>query len=209
MKVITVDDQFVNAKGKPMESVPLVMMAASEIGARQGQELYKEMQKRGWDVKDTAVMAITADELDTARRRTTGSIDALKAAGFPDAQIYRVPTKSNDIPGAFDAGNSMLVQHPQVKHWLIVGMNDNTVLGGVRATEGQGFKAPDDWHRHQRRGCRQRTVEGAADRLLWLSAAKPGYPRLQNQRNALQLGHQGRRAAEVHGGDRCGADYPR
>lgn len=50
------------------------------------------MQKRGWDVKDTAVMAITADELDTARRRTTGSIDALKAAGFPDAQIYRVPT---------------------------------------------------------------------------------------------------------------------
>ncbi|MBO2025742.1 hypothetical protein J4733_17820 [Klebsiella pneumoniae] len=27
---VTVDDQFVNAKGKPMESVPLVMMAASE-----------------------------------------------------------------------------------------------------------------------------------------------------------------------------------
>lgn len=37
----------------------------------------------------------------------------------------------------------MLVQHPEVKHWLIVGMNDNTVLGGVRATEGQGFKAPN------------------------------------------------------------------
>ncbi|HBM2844530.1 TPA: arabinose ABC transporter substrate-binding protein, partial [Enterobacter hormaechei subsp. xiangfangensis] len=57
--------------------------------------------------------------------------------------IYKVPTKSNDIPGAFDAANSMLVQHPEVKHWLVVGMNDNTVLGGVRATEGQGFKAPD------------------------------------------------------------------
>ncbi len=37
----------------------------------------------------------------------------------------------------------MLVQHPEVKHWLIVGMNDSTVLGGVRATEGQGFKASD------------------------------------------------------------------
>ncbi len=59
MKVIAVDDQFVNAKGKPMDSVPLVMMAATKIGERQGQELYKEMQKRGWDVKDTAVMAIT------------------------------------------------------------------------------------------------------------------------------------------------------
>lgn len=143
MKVIAVDDQFVNAKGQPMTTVPLVMMAATKIGERQGQELYKEMQKRQWDAKDTAVMVITADELDTARRRTTGSMDALKAAGFPAAQIYQIPTKSNDIPGALDAGNSLLVQHPQVKHWLIVGMNDNTVLGGVRATEGQGFKAAD------------------------------------------------------------------
>lgn len=57
------------------------------------------MQKRGWDVKESAVMAITANELDTARRRTTGSMDALKAAGFPEKQIYQVPTKSNDIPG--------------------------------------------------------------------------------------------------------------
>ncbi|STW28741.1 L-arabinose-binding periplasmic protein AraF [Klebsiella michiganensis] len=87
------------------------------------------MQKRGWDVKDTAVMAITSDELDTARRRTTGSMDALKAAGFPEQQIYRVPTKSNDIPGAFDAGNSMLVQHPNVKQLADRRHDDNTVLG--------------------------------------------------------------------------------
>nr|WP_272867122.1 MULTISPECIES: arabinose ABC transporter substrate-binding protein [Aeromonas] len=141
LKVITVDDQFVNAKGQPMEQVPLVMMAATKIGERQGQELYKEMQKRQWDVKATGVLAITADELDTARRRVEGSLGALKAAGFPEGQIFRAPTKSNDIPGALDAANSMLVQHPEVKNWLIVGMNDNTVLGGVRATEGQGFKA--------------------------------------------------------------------
>lgn len=89
MKVIAVDDQFVNAKGKPMDTVPLVMMAATKIGERQGQELYKEMQKRGWDVKESAVMAITANELDTARRRTTGSMDALKAAGFRKNKFIR------------------------------------------------------------------------------------------------------------------------
>lgn len=141
LKVIAVDDQFVNARGEPMEDVPLVMMAATKIGERQGQELWQEMNNRGWKLEETAVMAITANELDTARRRTSGSMAALKAAGFPEQQIYQVPTKSNDIPGAFDAANSMLVQHPKVKNWLIVGMNDNTVLGGVRATEGQGFKA--------------------------------------------------------------------
>ena len=140
LKVITVDDQFVTAKGKPMENVPLVMMAASKIGERQGNELWKEMNNRKWNVAETAVMAITSNELDTARRRTNGSMDALKAAGFPEKQIYQVPSKSNDIPGSFDAANSMLVQHPEVKNWLIVGFNDNTILGGVRATEGQGFK---------------------------------------------------------------------
>ncbi|MCF7480531.1 arabinose ABC transporter substrate-binding protein [Vibrio sp. J1-1] len=139
LKVVTVDDQFLNAKGEPMTEVPLVMMAATAIGERQGTELYKEMQKRNWDASVTGVMAITADELDTARRRVDGSISALKAAGFPGDQIYRVPTKTNDIPGALDAANSLLVQYPDVKQWLIVGMNDNTVLGGVRATEGQGF----------------------------------------------------------------------
>ncbi|MEI8593857.1 substrate-binding domain-containing protein [Photobacterium sp. Hal280] len=130
MKVITVDDQFLNAKGQPMTKVPLVMMAASEIGYRQGSELYQEMTKRGWDAKATGVMAITADELDTARRRVDGAVKALTESGFPAAQIYRVPTKSNDIPGALDAANSLLVQYPDVKHWLVVGMNDNTVLGG-------------------------------------------------------------------------------
>lgn len=141
LKVVTVDDQFLDAKGNPMTNVPLVMMAASQIGYRQGSELYKEMQHRKWDPASTAVMAITADELDTARRRVDGAIKALKEAGFPAGQIYRVPTKTNDIPGALDAANSLLVQYPKVKQWLIVGMNDNTVLGGVRATEGQGFDA--------------------------------------------------------------------
>ena len=139
LKVITVDDQFLNAKGEQMTEVPLVMMAATAIGKRQGTELYAEMTKRSWNVTNTAVMAITADELDTARRRVNGSISELVKLGFPEAQIHRVPTKANDIPAALDAANSMLVQYPNVKNWLIVGMNDNTVLGGVRATEGQGF----------------------------------------------------------------------
>ncbi len=140
MKVIAVDDQFVNAKGEPMTDVPLVMMAATKIGERQGTELWKEMQKRGWKLEETAVMAITAEELETARLRTSGSISALEKAGFPKAKVYKTPTKTNDIPGALDAANSLLVQHPEVKNWLIVGMNDNTVLGGVRATEGQRIK---------------------------------------------------------------------
>lgn len=69
----------------------------------------------------------------------------------------------------------MLVQHPEVKHWLIVGMNDSTVLGGVRATEGQGFKAADII------GIGINGVDAVSElskstgnRLLRFPAAKPG-----------------------------------
>ena len=140
LKVVAVDDQFVDAKGQPMTDVTLIMMAASKIGERQGQELLKEMKKRGWSAAETGALVITANELDAARRRTDGSMEALKAGGFPAAQIFTTPTKSNDIPGALDAANSMLVQK-KFKNWLVIGMNDNTVLGGIRATEGQGYKA--------------------------------------------------------------------
>lgn len=143
LKVVTVDDQFVKADGTPMEEVPLVMMAAYDMGKRQGQELFKEMGKRGWKAEDTAAMVITAEELETARLRTSGSMDALKELGFAEDKLYKTPTKTNDIPGALDAGSALLAQHPEVKHWLVIGMNDNTVLGGVRATEQQNIKAED------------------------------------------------------------------
>lgn len=96
LKVIAVDDQFVNAKGKPMENVPLVMMAASEIGARQGQELWKEMNKRGWKVDETGVMAITADELDSelSKANPTGFYGSLLPS--PDIHGYKSIQMLND-----------------------------------------------------------------------------------------------------------------
>ena len=99
------------------------------------------MQKRVWPVTETAVCAVTFEELDTARERTDGSIAALKAAGFPADRIFKAPQKTTDVPGSFDAAGILLTQHPGVKHWLVLGMNDTAVLGAVRATEGRGFAA--------------------------------------------------------------------
>ncbi len=141
LKVVTVDDQFLT-KGKIMTEVPYVGMSASRIGRAQGEALFAEMKKRGWSIDDVGVCAITFEELDTARERTSHSIDALKSAGIPEARIFKVPQKTTDIPGSFDAANILLTQKPDVKRWLILGMNDSAVLGAVRAMEGRGF-GPD------------------------------------------------------------------
>lgn len=142
LKVISVDDQFLGPDGKAMTDVHYLGISARKIGQSVGQALYDEMKKRNWPPEETAVCVVTFDELDTAKQRTDGATEALKSAGFPEAKIFRASQKTSDVPGAFDAVNVLLTQHPEVKRWLICGMNDSAVMGAVRATEGRGFK-PD------------------------------------------------------------------
>ena len=139
LKVYAVDDQFVNGDGKPMEDVPYMGISADSIGEMVGQALWDEMKKRGWKVEETAACAVTFEELDTSRRRTNGSIKTLTAAGFPANKIYKAPEKTPAIPAAIDAVNVLLTQHQDVKKWLVFSVNDEGVMGGVRAMEGMGF----------------------------------------------------------------------
>ena len=142
MKVMAVDDRFVDAKGNFMEDVPYLGMAAFEVGEKQGAAMAAEAKKRNWDWKDTYAVINTYNELDTGKKRTDGSVQALKAAGLPEEHILFAPQKTLDVPGSMDATNSTLVKLPgAAKNLIIGGMNDNTVLGGVRATESAGFAA--------------------------------------------------------------------
>ncbi len=142
LKVMAVDDRFVDAKGKFMEDVPYLGMAAFEVGQKQGAAMADEAKKRGWDWKETYAVITTYNELDTGKKRTDGSMDSLKKAGIPADHILTAPLKTLDVPGSMDATNSALVKLPgAAKNLIIGGMNDNTVLGGVRATEAAGFKA--------------------------------------------------------------------
>ena len=142
LKLLSVDDQFVGADGKPMAQVHHLGISAGKIGENVGATLAAEMKKRGWSAADTAVCAVTFDELATAKERTDGATSALLAAGFDKDKIFRAPQRTSDIPGAFDAVNILLTQKPTVKHWLVYGMNDSAVLGAVRALESRGF-GPD------------------------------------------------------------------
>ncbi len=141
MKVFTVDDQFVKPDGSFMTDVHYLGMSASKIGESVGAALAAEMRRRNWSGEETGVCLVTFEELDTARERTEGIRRALEAAGVPAARIFKAPQKTTDIPGSFDAAAVLLTRQSGIKRWLIGGMNDNAVLGAVRATEGRGFTA--------------------------------------------------------------------
>lgn len=141
MKFMAVDDQFIGADGAFMQDVHYLGLSPHKIGELAGKKLYEEMRRRGWPLEGTAVCASTFEELDTAKQRTDGALAALVAAGFPEDRIFKTPNKTTDIPGSFDAMNILLTQHPEIKRWLVIGMNDNAVLGAIRATEGRGLNA--------------------------------------------------------------------
>ena len=143
LKFVTVDDQFIGPDGKAMADVHHLGMSPHDIGHQAGELELAELKKRGWSMDDTAVCVSSFEELDTAKQRTDGAKQAIVEGGFPKEKLYNAPNKTTDLPGSFDAANVCLTQHPEVKHWLIVGMNDNAVLGAVRATEGRGLAAAD------------------------------------------------------------------
>jgi L-arabinose transport system substrate-binding protein len=143
LKLMSVDDRFVDGSGKPIASVPHMGISAYNIGKQVGEGIAAEIKKRGWDMKDVGAIDITYEELPTAHDRTSGAVDALVAAGFPKANIIAAPQAKTDTENAFNAANIALTKNPQFKHWVAFGLNDEAVLGAVRAAEGRGFKAAD------------------------------------------------------------------
>lgn len=143
MKVVTVDDQFVNSSGEPMEGVPHLGMSGTKIGRQVGEAIAAEMEARGWNTEEVAALRITNNELPTAVERTDGATEALIASGFPEDNIFDAPQQSTDTSGAFSAASPVLSQHGDYEHWIIYALNEESVLGGVRATEQYGLAAED------------------------------------------------------------------
>lgn len=141
LKLMTVDDRLVGADGNPLEDVVHMGISATKIGETVGQALADEIKKRGWDMKDVGAIRVSYDQLPTAVDRVEGAIAALKAAGFPAENIYDAPQAKTDTEAALNAATTVLNKHAEVKHWIAFGLNDEAVLGAVRATESVGISA--------------------------------------------------------------------
>lgn len=139
LKVMTVDDRFIDGEGKPLENVHHMGISAYNIGKTMGEGLVQEAAKRGWDLKDPelAVLRVTYESLPTIMERIQGATDVLKEKGavkFVDAR-----TKALTIADAFDAANVALTQNSGIKKWIIYAGNDETAIGGVRSLEDRGI----------------------------------------------------------------------
>ncbi|AYZ61957.1 arabinose ABC transporter substrate-binding protein [Burkholderia multivorans] len=141
MKLMSVDDQLVDGRGAPLADVPHMGISAYRIGRQVGQAIAAETKRRGWNPAEVGIIRVAYDQLPTARERTMGAVDALKAAGFPAANVIDAPEITADTEGAFNAANIALTKHPNFRRWVAFGSNDDTTVGAVRAAEGRGIGA--------------------------------------------------------------------
>jgi len=141
LKLMTVDDQLVDGKGTPLSSVPHMGISAHEIGKQVGQAIVDEIKRRGWNMQDVGAIRVTYEQLPTAHDRVTGATEVLIAAGFPRENIIDAPQTRTDTETAFNAANIAITKNPRFQKWISFGLNDEAVLGAVRAAEGRGFGA--------------------------------------------------------------------
>jgi L-arabinose transport system substrate-binding protein len=142
LKVMSVDDRLVGPDGAPIAAIPHVGISATAIGRMAGETAAAEARRRGWDLDRTAVLRLAYDSLQTGRERTLGAKAALVAAGVRTDAIFDAPQRTTDTEGGFTAADPVLTRRSGVRRWIIVGMNDEAVLGGVRSAEGLGL-GPD------------------------------------------------------------------
>lgn len=143
LKVLTVDDQFLDPDGQPMPQVPHLGMSGYKIGRQVGDTIAAEMNRRGWDPAEVGAIELTFNELPTAVERVSGARDSLLAARFRAQNVFAAPQRTTDTEGASTAAAPVFSQHPDIRKWVIFAVNEESVLGAVRTSEQFGLGADE------------------------------------------------------------------
>lgn len=143
LKPMSVDDRLLASDGQPIAGVPHTGISAPAIGRLAGTAAAAEAKRRGWSPTSTGILRISFDSLETGRERTAGAVAALREAGYPASAVRDAPQRTSDTEGAFSAAAPVLTAGGQFSRWIIVGLNDETVVGGVRAAEGLSLQSQD------------------------------------------------------------------
>ncbi|MEZ0071975.1 substrate-binding domain-containing protein [Planotetraspora sp. GP83] len=123
--------------------VPRVGFSGTQMGEQVGQRAGEEFKKAGWKPEDTAIITAWQQDVTVCTDRVKAAVPAFEqAAGVSGVKVIEVGT-DNTPSGAQDKVAATVQGNSGVKHWVIVGCNDENVSGGVTAMQNAGIK-PDN-----------------------------------------------------------------
>jgi ABC-type sugar transport system substrate-binding protein len=137
--LVTINDPFVDSNGDPVPHVGLDTYGTCYIGGEAAAELAKE---RGFFAPGNVVkvMSVNVSFKSFLHERTMG---------YQTAIIDNTPLTEEDMitedneTGMFEqvlpVAQSILNSHPEVTHWIVTGLNDDSAVAPLRVFEEAGF----------------------------------------------------------------------
>lgn len=179
--LVAVDDPIKSGTGTP---APFVGFDSTEMGMKVGTEAGKLFKQSHWAAKSTRIVMPYKQDLSDCQLRAQGELDGFKAAAGSTPKVIRVGTDNSTVD-AENRTSAVVTANPGVKHWVVMGCNDESETGSVTALQNASF-TPDqiigvglggyltckDWKAHQASGNKAalyisgRDVGSAAIRVL-------------------------------------------
>ena len=128
--LVATEVSIVDESGSP---VPFVGHDGREMGTQVGEAAAGLLADSGWlddSRKKVGVLSVEVQTLAACNERTDSAKAALVAAGVPESQVLAVPY-TGEIASARDATGPIVMANPVITDWVVVGCNDEGVLGAL------------------------------------------------------------------------------
>jgi L-arabinose transport system substrate-binding protein len=140
--LVATDDPIKDSDGK---DVPFVGFDGTDMGTKVGQEAAKLLTDAKWttdSAKKVGVLSVEKQDLSVCNQRTDAEKAEIQKAGVAAGSIYPVASDAT-VTGAQSASAPVITAHPDITNWIVMGCNDESVLGGINALSAAAVK-PDN-----------------------------------------------------------------
>ncbi len=136
---VATDDPFADGQG---QQVPWVSIDSLTMGKQVGDKVGALYKAAGWNPSDTRVLSVLQEDLGVCQDREKGQLAEIQATAGNVPTVVRVGT-DNSVPQAQNQTGAAVTANAGVKHWIVVGCNDQSVTGATTALANAGFAAAD------------------------------------------------------------------
>ncbi|MFI5669353.1 substrate-binding domain-containing protein [Streptomyces sp. NPDC051704] len=145
--LLTSDDQVCVSGPRPADCdkadlVARVGFSGTQMGGEVGKRAAAEFAKAGWSPADTRIVYAWKQDTTVCTDRINGAKAAWKEAGAPEVRTVELGT-DNTPAGAQAKVEATVTANQGVRHWVVMGCNDENVSGGVKGLNNAGVRGAD------------------------------------------------------------------
>ncbi len=122
--------------------LPRVGFSGTQMGTDVGTRAGEDFKKSGWNPADTAIVDAWKQDVTVCTDRVKANEKAFTQASGATVRVIEVGT-DNTPSDAQNKISATVAGNRSVKHWIVMGCNDENVSGGVSAIQNAGYSADD------------------------------------------------------------------